>query len=268
MALRKDESTGAGRGRVVDSKRDGGGLVIYRSNFDAGFDGWTDHWDNFRPGPIVSLTNHAQHVGQRSLMLSTSEGPYVSGDWSNNTSTFKRMAIYRDFRFHSFSAYLATGIGGYSSSLGSYYLYIDTQEFDNSQRSFYQVQYEARPNPDFNRWQIRNDAATFVTVPGSEHKALGDNDNKNGFQYVRLTIDKEANGGLGGYHALQVNKFEFDLTGLGAGSALEPPQASGELIAEFNGGFNIGLGLSRNNGVAGGCQLYADDIVYSVSDTY
>lgn len=271
MAIAKDESTGAGRGRVVDPKRDGA-LVIYRSDFDKGFDNWTDHWDGYRPWPVVSLSSRAAHVGNRSLMLSTGEhAAPVAGDVSTTTATFKRLAIYQDYRYHSFSAYLSIGSGNYSGAWSTFSLFIDTQEFDNSQRSFYKVQCAARPAPDFNRWQIRGDGGDtdFITVPGSEHKWLGDNDNKQGFGYVRLTIDKQANGGLGGYRELQVNKSIFDLRSLGAGSAIEPPQTDGtNNIVEFNGGFNLGLGLSRNTSVPQGCQLYADDIVYSVSNTH
>lgn len=271
MAIAKDESTGAGRGRVVDPKRDGA-LVIYRSDFDAGFDNWTDHWDGYRPWPVVSLSSRAAHVGNRSLMLSTGEhASPVAGDVSSTAATFKRMAIYQDWRFHSFSAYLALGSGGYSAAWSTFSLFIDTQEYDNSQRSFYKVQAEVRPGPDYSRFQIRGDGGEtdFRLVPGSEKKWIGDNDNKQGFGYIRLTIDKEANGGLGGYHELQVNKSTFDLTTLGAGSSIETPQDDGSTnITQFNGGWNIGLGLSRNTAQAGGCQLYADDIVYSVSNTH
>lgn len=269
MAMAKDESTGAGRGRVVDARRDKG-VVVYRSDFDKGLDNWTDHWDAYRPWPVISLTNRAAHVGSRSLMLSTGEhASPVAGDVSNTTAAFKRMAIYQDYRFHSFSAYLAMGIGGFNASWSSFSLFIDTQEVDNSQRSFYKFQCVIAGTPNYTRWQIRGNGgeSDFINVPGSEHKFIGNNDNKSGFAYVRATIDKQANGGLGGYHELQIGREIIDLTGLGGGSSHEEPQIiDGSNITDFNDGFNIGFGLARNTDVEGGCQLFADDIVYSVSN--
>lgn len=265
MALKKDESTGAGRGRSVDAARDKG-LVIYRSDFDAGFDGWTDHWSGFRPSPIVSLTQEMQYRGKRSLMLSTSEGTYNASEWSNNVDCFKRLAYYRSHRFYSYSAFLALGVGGYSAAWASFKLYLDTQVFDSSSRAFYQLSCQAEGSPTFSRWQISKDDGTFVDVPGSHQVRTGDNENKQGFNYVRLTVDTAANGGLGGYHQLQVNQSVFDLSALGAGHAAQTPQYDTDSINDFSGGFNLGAGLSRSDSQAGGCQLFLDDIVLNTHD--
>jgi hypothetical protein len=262
MALRKDESTGAGVGRSVDASRDKG-VVIYRSNFDAGFDGWTDHWSGFRPSPIVSLTHAIQMRGKRSLMLSTAEGAYVSGEWSNGVDVFRRMAFYRTYRFYSYSAFFALGAGGYSAAWDSFSFYIDAQKFTSgaNDRGLYQVQCQAQASPDFSRWRIINDAGTYVTVPSSTRVRTGDNENKLGFNYFRLTIDQNANSGNGGYHQLQVNQNVFDLSALGAGRGAQSPQFTTNSIDDFSGGFNIGAGLSRSTTQDGGCQLFLDDIV-------
>lgn len=269
MPLAKTEDTSGGRGRVFDIRRDGGD-VLYRSNFDEGFDNWTDHWDAYRPWPIVSLSNHAQHFGRRSLMLSTGEhASPPTGDVSNQTAAFKRMTI-ADYRYFSYSTYLSLGIGGFNGTWAAFMLYIDTQEVDNSQRSFFKLQCEIKASPDFNRWRIRGDGGDldWKVVPNTEHVWMGDNDNKQNFGYVRLSIDKHANGGLGGYKECQIGRQTFDLSGLGGGSSLEAPQADSNNITQFNDGFNIGLGLSRNPDIAGGCQLYADDVVLSATNEW
>lgn len=278
MALAKDrpEWSELGRYRAMDAdfragKKD---RVLYLSDFDRGFDNWTDHWDAFRPLPPLSLTNHAAHLGARSLMLSTSEGAYVTGSIANGNNAFRRMTRTRgespaypdQDRFASVSAYLGLGIGGYSSSWGEFALFIDTNAYDNSQRSFFRLLCNARPSPDWTRWQIAATSSTAVTIPDSEHIWHGDNDNKTNFGYVRLTIDRAANSGLGGYHEAQIGPHLFDLTGLGGGSAPEPSQSEGQGIQEFNGGDNIGFGISRNSGIAGGCQLFVSAVAYTVRD--
>lgn len=265
QGLAQDEATGAGRGRSVDAARDKG-LVIYRSNFDAGFDGWTDHWSGFRPAPIASLTERMQFRGKRSLMISTAEGAYNALEWSNNADIFKRLAYYRSHRFYSYSAFLALGMGGYSAAWSSFKLYMDTQHFDSASRAFYQVSCQAEGSPTFSRWQIAKDDGSFVDVPGSDQVRTGDNENKQGFNYVRITVDSQANAGAGGYYQLQVNQNVFDLTGLGAGHGSQSPQYDTASIDDFSGGFNIGAGLSRSTTQDGGCQLFLDDIVLNTHD--
>jgi hypothetical protein len=97
---------------------------------------------------------------------------------------------------------------------------------------------------------------------------IGNNENKWNMTYIRLTVDMQANSGAGGYQELQVGKQVYNLTGLGAGSARSTPQYDGvNMITDFNGGFNLGFGIVRNAAVAGGCQLFVDDVVYSASNT-
>lgn len=273
--MENDEALNAGLGRVVDTQRKSDALVLYRSNFDAGFDGWTDHWDGYRPWPIVSLTEQMQYTGRRSLMLSTGEEANpVAGDPATAPAVFKRFARHDEYRFHAFSGYFALGVGGYSGTWSTFQLMIDTQGWDNAVRSFFKVQCAISPSPDYTRWQIRGDGgdADFKNIPGSSHLFVGNNDNKQNFQYVRMTVDLHANGGLGGYHSLQVGRGApanvFDLRGLGGGSSLEAPQWNGsDLITDFRGGFNVGLSVMRNTALVGGCQLFADDLTYTVSNS-
>lgn len=262
MALAKDEGTGAGRGRNLDTRAPG--KVLYRSDFDSGFDGWTDHWATYVPQPIVSRSSEICYRGTHSLMLSTGEAASPpGGDISNFVSTFKRLARHDEYRYHHFSAYLGQGVGGYTDSWFAFQMYIDTQAFNNSKRSFYKLQFE---RPDL-EWQIVNNSGSFVTVPGF-HSFLGQNENKCGMEYVRLTVDMQANSGSGGYVELQSGNHVFDLTGLGAGSATGSVQYDGSnSITDFMGGLNLGFGLSRNTSGLGGCQLFVDDVVYSVSNT-
>lgn len=273
MALAKDEGTAAGRGRVLDKYRDKG-VVLYRSDFDGGFDGWIDHWDGFRPWPVVSLTTEMQYRGTRCLMLSTGEhASPLSNDVSNATGTFKRFARHDEYRYHSLSAFVGLGVGGFSSSWSTFALYFDTQKYDNSSRSFFKAQCVVAAAPTKNRWQVRGDGGDtdFKNVTGADGRIIGSNENKHNMFYVRLTVDLAANSGAGGYHELQIGPSPagvFALTGLGAGSSTEPPQWDGsDLITDFAGGMNIGFGISRATSVTGGCQLFVDDVVYSATNS-
>lgn len=266
MALAKDESTGAGRGRVVDSRRDLG-VTLYRSDFDTGFDNWTDHWQTFTPSQPISLSSEAAHTGSRSLMLATNEGAYDAAQPGYDGLAFKRQTIFRPYRYYSFSGYFALGMGGYTGTWQSWALLFDIQKQNNTTRSIFRASCDIRPTPDFARWHIEGDTVD-ITVPASTLVSLGDNENKKGFQYARLTIDTQANGGLGGYHELQVNQSVFNLTALGGGSGSEAPQFTADAIDNFAGGFNLGLQVIRSTTVAGGCQLFADELVLSAVDTW
>lgn len=276
MALSKDEATAAGRGRNLD-RRDSvrsGGAVLYRSDFDTGMDGWIDHWDGYIPQLVVSRTSEICYRGSHCMMLSTGEHTSPpADDISSFSAAFKRLYRHDAYRYHSVSAYLAIGTGYFNGAWASFFMYVDTQKQDNSSRSFYQLRCSRVVSSEHLKWQIRGDTGAtpeekMVQVTGSAHSFMGNNDNKQNFCYVRLTVDLQANSGLGGYVEMQVGNQVFDLTGLGAGSATEPPQASvGQDINDFCGGFNIGFGLYRNTSVADGCQLMVDDVVLTGSNT-
>jgi hypothetical protein len=274
----QDEATGAGRGRALDTLRGfADERVIYRSNFDVGADGWIDHWDGFRPWPPLSLTDAVSFRGRRSMMLSTGEhASPVAGDPSDICAAFRRMALHDDYRYHHYSAYLAIGVGGFSATWANVQLMIDTQDADNGSRSFYKLSLSLHPGGPSSgfRWKIRDDSVAgednMITVTEADGGTFpGNNDNKWNWQYVRLTIDRAANGGLGGYHSFQTGPDVFDLSGLGAGHANEPPQVGSPVsyIADFRRGFNIGALITRDTSLAGGAQLFIDDVVYSVSNT-
>lgn len=271
MALAKDSSTSADRARVVDTVAPG--KVIYRSNFDDGnFDGWVDHWSGLpaRPMPIVSLTSEMQLRGSHCMMLSTGEeASPVAGDPANAPAVFKRLYRHDEYRYHHLSAWLALGIGGFAGSASSITVMMDTNKLDNSHRSFFQLVADLlRPGPAFCRWTIANDAATFSTVAGTDGYLIGNNENKQGFEFIRLTVDLAANSNLGGYSQFQIGNTVFDLTTSGGGSANTAPQFDGtNPMSDFRGGFNLGFGVSRNQAVVGGCQLFIDDVVYSASNT-
>ncbi|MHA3021275.1 hypothetical protein ACXPWS_13575 [Mycobacterium sp. BMJ-28] len=269
MALAKDEATGAGRGRNLDTHPPG--KVLYRSDFDTGFDGWTNHWSGYRPYPIISRTSEICLRGSHSLMLSTGEhASPVSNDVSNGCSAFKRLARHDEYRYHHFSAFLALGVGGFTGSWASFVMMIDTQAWDNSQRSFYQLACFYSAPPVYPKFAIVDNSAGWhdITSPNSHHRIVGNNDNKQNFFYVRLTVDLQANSGLGGYKELQVGPQVFDLTGVGGQSAATAPQTDGtNYITDFNGGFNLGAAITRDPTVTGGCQLFIDDVVYSASNT-
>lgn len=271
MALAQDEATGAGRARTLD-KLTSQGKVVYRSNFDAGFDGWTDHWDGLRPYPILSLTTEMQMIGNRCLMLSTGEETSPNAaSVANGTAAFKRMVLHDEYRYHSLSAYVAIGVSGPDGTWSAFQLYIDTQNAASTKRSFLKAMCYIQPGPVYNKWKIRGDGgeSDFKVVTAADGSKIGDNDNKSNMQYVRLTADATLGGAAGvmGYHSLQVGNQVFDLRGVGAGSSVEPPQTNGvDNISDFRRGFNIGFGLSRDITKDYGAQLFVDDVTYSVSN--
>jgi hypothetical protein len=278
MALQKDETTSAGRGRSLDTHPPG--QVLYRSNFDQGFDGWVSHWGGIpaQPWPPISRTTEMCYRGSHSLMISTGEhASPVSNDISNEGYAVKRMYRYDNYRYFHFSAFIALGIGNYDATWKSIVFQIDTQAQDNSIRSLYDIECVAMSSPNFSKWSLRgnNTGGTppqfNVNNPDTSlftHSLIGENESKRGFQYVRWTIDMQANSGLGGYKELQVGQKVVDLSGQGAGPSSEPPQWDGtNPITDFAGGFNIAVGIIRNTATAGGCQLYFDDVVLSASNT-
>ncbi|MCV7255708.1 hypothetical protein H7J86_26435 [Mycobacterium hackensackense] len=287
MGIARDVATSAGQARALDLRASvrSGGAVLYQSNFDQGMDGWIDHWGGYAPQLAIGRTSEICHTGSHCLMLSTGEhAAPPADDVSSFVSAFKRLARHSDdFRYVSYSAFLAVGIGNYNGAWESFLMYIDTQKQDNSSRSFYFLRCSRVLSGTYQGvtlvnehgpWLIRGDTGAtpeqrMIRIPGSAHMHVGDNENKQNFQYVRLTVDLKANAGLGGYKELQVGEHVFDLSTLGAGKSTEPIQGgTGIDIDDFAGGFNIGLGIGRNIAIADGCQLMADNIVVSASKAY
>lgn len=276
MALHKDPASSGGRARAFDKGPTG--EILYASNFGENYyDGWrAAHFSGFAVTPPCGLTSYPTHSSKLALQLSTEMRTLAVGNQGTTCVTFRGLSLYTSRRYLSYSAFLAIGPGGYSLTWDTFGLYFDIQKADNSSRSFPEllVKADAMTPLTFSTLRIRNNAGTEIDVPGSSHKFPGENENKQGWGYLRLTWDLQANGGLGGYKEAQLQNQVFDLTGLGGQSADHTPQSDAVTgqgpIAEFNGGLNIGLFVTRSTDVTIADQypatLVADSIVVSNHD--
>jgi hypothetical protein len=277
MALAKDPARYGGRARAFD-KGQPTGEILYQSNFGQNyFDGWRpSHFSAFAPVPPCGLTSYPTHSGKLALQLSTEMRTYASSNTGTQCTTFRGLSLYPSRRYLSYSGFFALGVGGYSLSWDEWGIYLDIQKSDNSSRSFPRliVKADATTPNTYTKLRIVNNAGTEITVPGTSHLWPGDNENKQGFGYLRLTWDLQANGGLGGYKEAQMQNQVFDLTGLGGQSASTTPQTdsgSGQgPIAEYNSGLNLGLFVLRSSDALVTDQypatLVADSIIVSSHD--
>lgn len=274
MALAKDPASSGGRARAVD-KGDAGD-IIYASNFGQNYyDGWrSSHFGHFQPGIPLGLAAYPTHSSKLALQLSTEMKDYDPSSVGGQCTSFRTLSLFTRRRYLSYSAFMALGVGGFDRSWGEFGLYLDIQKADNSSRAFPRLAIQANSAPIYSKVRILDNAAANIAIPGANHLWPGDNENKQGFGYLRLTWDFQANSGLGGYHEAQVQNQVFDLTGLGGGSAaVSPPQTdvgTGEgNIAEYNGGLNLGVFVARSTEATSGnypATLAVDSIVVSNHD--
>lgn len=255
MAIAKDTTTSAGRARGMDYHTPGG-RVLFEDDFEAGFCGWRDHFGGHTPFNALSLTNYPVVAGTRALKLSTGARAYVSGQKDNTISAYKNLSIYRDIAapgasgLVSLSGYFAVGGGVGARAFYGWGISFDIQKWDNSSRAQPRLECSDPGSGTADvHWVIYNDAGGTVTIPNTTGITAGENENKFNFNYLRLTFDLAANGGLGGYHSCQINHKVIDLSGLGAGRGSTPPQGTtaGDYIGNFQGGFNAGITLYRSS---------------------
>lgn len=251
------------------------GRVLFHSTFDTGFEGWRDHFDGFRPYPPVSLTSYPVVSGRHALLLSTGDDPYDAASGANDASTYKNLSQYRDTGLVSFSGYFAVAGHGGAFAWQTWGIGFDVQKWNNSSRGFFQMRCmdtnAQGVDTELPNWVIRNDTGDWTPVGGSwgatRGITAGENEAKWNFNYIRLTLDLSANGGLGGYYSCQINHREFDLAGLGAGHATEPPQM-GSPIDSFSGGLNCGIFVNRRwrTPSLGAAQVVADELLCTIQD--
>lgn len=245
-------------------------LLSDSSNMWGGFD---QHWDGFLPQAPAGYSTLRCFPGQtHSLVISGGEREYVSGknQRDRGTSLFSRLTWQpsRWKRAHLCTTFTIMGTSDpevsndYDAvySWDSIVLSFDIQAWDNSDRGFFQAQlFDPLTNDSaLPRWKIANNAGGWPTVPSSTASLTGENENKGGWNFARLSIDLETATGthdgstpdtIGQYLELQCNDQVHDLTGLGAGQGWNAPQAPSDEytdIADYRGGFNPGLGAFRS----------------------
>lgn len=254
------------------------GKVLFHSSFETGeLEGWRQHFNGFEPRPAIGLTSYPVRNGAYAMMIGTGNIPYNSNDRSNGSGTYRNLSLYQPSGIVSFSGWttVRSGIGTQAQSTGmpgrawrSWQLMMDIQRWGNTSRSFPSVSLIEPSSNTSPRWFIRGDNNTYIEIPNSADVFSGENENKFNWDYVRLSWDLDANGGLGGYVELQVNNRIFDLRNLGGGSASHEPQ-QGTPIDSYSGGFNCGLGVERSTKWPDyyPTTLYADDLVCTIGDS-
>lgn len=253
-------------------RRPQSGKVLFHSTFENGFDGWRDHYGFKSPYPPVSLTSYPVFSGAHALLLSTPDLPYAQNP-QRSFSSYKNLTRFFDTGLVSFSGYFTHGSGRKAFAWSNWGIGVDTQKYDDSSRGFYKLVCRDRGGSNYPAWYITDDSGNQVVIPNSGTNTAGENENKFNFDYVRLTIDLSANGGLGGYHEAQINNKVFDLTTLGAGRGLQTPQAgdmttSDGRYASYAGGLNCGIfgSASSLNPDAYPAMLVADELMCTLQD--
>lgn len=256
------------KGTEHDILQDEGGLLASRgrvlsfSDFETGYDGWAELFSaTLQRQPISLSTQIAAAHGDTSLKLSTAEKPYVSAtdstggadaDSTLTASAYKRMSSYREAGLISISCYFAWMAGGTNPSqpvTRTIGIGMDMQKQDNSSRSFPRLFYKsyfAADGSGTSRLEVQGNSATVV-IPNTTNYGPGMNENKGNWCYLRLTFDRDANGGLGGYYEAQINSHVIDLRSMGAERGKQDPQVQANLpMTDYRGGNNAGLFVQRN----------------------
>jgi|GEM_PF-5481373 len=225
-----------------------GPVATYDSFDDGSRNGWRNHFSFSRPYPPVAPVTYPTVHGTHAMRLSPGDSPLGTATSWESTGTYRNLSKFRDTGLASWSCFFAWAGDGSLTELqypfSSIDFMFDTQRWDSSSRSFYRFSYTPSTAPMQARWKIKDSAGSNVIVPNSDMCTAGGNERKMNWNYVRFTIDQDANGGTGGYHELQVNSRVFDLRGLGAGAPADTP-ISGSSWDNFSGGHNLGIAVTR-----------------------
>jgi hypothetical protein len=233
------------------------GKVALLSTSENFFQGFDQHFGGYTPNVPHGFTTLRAMPGQeRSMLISAGERPYTAlspNQIDNGTTLYSRLTWDPAWsRVHIGMHYAIMGTGAQSfSALG---LALDVQAWDNSDRGHFRAELSDSGN-DTNvpRWKLKKNDGSDVTVTESIGHTTGENENKGGWNFVRLSVDLDHPNGthgagtpdtIGSYLELQCNDVVSTLTGLGAGQGYQSPQVNG-LIGDFRGGFNPGVSLYR-----------------------
>jgi len=259
--LDKDETYSPGRAGIPD-KLPAGGSVLSYSDFEQGFDGWDQHYGGFLPNVPIGRTSRRSMFGNYGMLLSAGERPYQANvapnkQIDNGTTAYKRMALYDDDWTTLSLSMFYTILGSEVLSYSAISMAFDIQAWDNSDRGHFRVELADAGTTDATlpRWKIHKNDASVVTIPSSTGAVTGENENKGGTNFARLTISRTPltgsthNGGaqdtIGSYSEFQSNNKVYDLSALGGGQGWQDPQ-DGDPIGDYRGGCNPGIGMYRS----------------------
>lgn len=257
-------------GTEWDILSDEGGKIRQRgrvqsfSDFERGYDGFAALYSaGMQRMPISLSTEIAAVHGDTSLKLSTAEKAYESttdatngadADSTLTASAYKRLMSFRETGLISISCYIALRHGGANDTqpvTRSIGIGLDMQKQDNTSRAFPRIFYRSYFLPDgsgTSRLDVQGNSG-LLAVTGSTNAGLPSNENKGNFAYLRLTFDRDANNGQGGYYEAQINSKVYDLTTLiasGERGAQTPQVTTNRPLTDYRGGNNAGLFVQRN----------------------
>lgn len=247
--------------------RDGGvlrkrGELIYSAGEQWGraFKGVGQHSTGltFRPPPSVSrFPGGIKYAG---IGAETSPAGYGSAD--SGSGFYLRLDRAREDVYYTMSARFCI-VGQDPGSIDQFHLYNDTQNADNTDRSYAHWGFFKTATDGISlgpgKWRITGDApgptyATqpYIDVPNSNYFP-GDNENKMDSTYVAASFFHAKNMSESHYGHFQIGGQSFDLRGLGGGYAKVKVQAG---TVPFQLGLNFGMSFANTlPGKSGGFIL-------------
>lgn len=265
-----------------------GAKLLVNSNSRNNWGGFDQHFGGYLPDPPHGFTTMRAFPGEtHSLLMSCGERPYVAGKGQRDrgTTLYSRLGWQPDSykRLHLAATFTVLGADVWSWS--SISLGFDIQSPDNLDRAHFRAQAQDPFSGDdggLPLWKIAKNGTRnpdgseadggWATVPGSSGAMIGENENKGGWNFARLSIDLEniqagsthpayvpmtpgaeslpdvppVPDTIGRYLELQVNDEVVDLTGIaGVGQGWQKPQAPNP-IGDFRSGCNPGIGAFRS----------------------
>lgn len=239
--------------------------VLFHDTFEHGFCGWRDHMGGSTPYPALGLCNQPAYSDGYSLMVSVGKKATSLG-LSGTGSAYKNYSRVVNNGRLTFEGQFAIGGANLGQMPAQWAMVMDVQQWDNSSRAFYSLTCVRAAGADprtADVWSVGSASGVKTAVAAQPAPSAGDNENKMNWNYVRLTVDLDAFGGLGGYHSAQIGHQVYDLAALGAAPDRQAPQVtSGVGGGSFAGGMNFGLLVQNRQGYdnAGPSWLLADEL--------
>lgn len=244
------------------------GKVLLHSDSRSMWQGFDQHFGGYVPDCPPGFTTVRAFPGEtHSLMITSGERPWPGSGMKDTGTTLNSRMTWQPSvwkRAHLCTTFVVMGTDDVFS-WSDITLSFDIQNWDNTDRAHFRATLQDRhtgtPTYDWGLpgWRIANNnegGPYWVTVPGSSGSMMGENENKGGWNFARLSVDLQnpqegsTHDGsepdtIGQYLELQCNNEVYDLTGLSAGQGWQDPQDP-DPIGDYRGGFNPGIGAWRS----------------------
>lgn len=268
MPIARDESLAPPQWPDANRNRAGYKPPQVRSDvdFNDGFEGHAQHGNSDHSVAPLCLTDMRTMPGSKyALMMSLGARPYQT--WNYNVWSGTSMAMLRGSIDHPTTGILVLEywytIGGFNTDVQprQYGFLFDIQDWDGVTRAVPTIQCQRVTGSlsggtivRQDQWTIKNDAGDWVEV--LRGGVLGANENKMGWEYIRLefNFDKFPTGGSDaatwGIEGVQIanNYIPVNVPGtpqVGRGKR-NPQGDTGVGMTSFNGGENVGAYIQNN----------------------